>query len=493
MWLDLKSRHKQDKDLPQRSFDNQCYNAILDGTLYDVLEHSFHTERTDANEYIKLRDRRPSVRYALCRAVVDDSVGLLFSEEHFPTPKCEANPEVAQQLATIIKETRLNQIMIDAATQGSVGSVAILMRVLKGRIFFDVLRTTYLTPEWKPDEPDTLARVVEQYKTKGSALKALGYQISDDDLLSDFWFRRDWDTLAENWYLPWPVQGSDPDFVPKQDTQRTVTHSLGFVPMVWIKNLPGGNGIDGECTFKLAIDTNIEIDYILSQGGRALKYASDPTLLIKEPASGGGDTMVKGGGNAIVVDKDGDAKLLEMSGDSTNAIIEYVRLARQVALESIHGNKSDADKIAAAQSGRAMELMNQALIWLADKLRISYGECGLLEILNMIVRVSNTHPLKTKKGKPIGKIPADAEIALKWPPWYAPTWADKTNEANTLTALTGGGILSKATATESIADEYDIEDTAAETKKIEAEAKAAQDAQITLAKATKPVPDNTGD
>ncbi|WP_175994543.1 phage portal protein [Burkholderia vietnamiensis] len=493
MWLDLKSQHKQDKDLPQRSFDNQCYYAVLDGTQYDVLQYSFHTEHNEANEYIKLRDRRPSVRYALCRAVVDDSVGLLFSEEHFPTPKCEANPDVAQQLGAIIKETRLNQIMIDAATQGSVGSVAILMRVLKGRIFFDVMRTTYLTPEWKADEPDTLARVVEQYKTKGSALKALGYPINDDELAADFWFRRDWDLGAENWYMPWPVQGADPDATPTLDEGRTVKHGLGFVPMVWIKNLPGGNGIDGECTFKLAIDTSIEIDYILSQGGRGLKYASDPTLLIKEPASGGGSSMVKGGGKAIVVDKDGDAKLLEMSGDSTTAILEYVRLARQIALESIHGNKSDADKIAAAQSGRAMELMNQALIWLADKLRISYGECGLLEILNMIVRVSNKHALKTKKGKPIGKIPVDPEITLKWPPWYAPTWADKTNESNTLTALTSAGILSKETATESIADEYDIEDTKAESGKIQAEAKAAQDAQISLAKATKPVPDNTGD
>ena len=37
--------------------------------------------------------------------------------------------------------------------------------------------------------------------------------------------------------------------VPQIDTTKTVSHKLGFVPIVWLKNLPGGNGIDGEPTF----------------------------------------------------------------------------------------------------------------------------------------------------------------------------------------------------------------------------------------------------
>ena len=31
-------------------------------------------------------------------------------------------------------------------------------------VFFDVLDTTYLKPEWDPQEPDTLIRVTEKYK-----------------------------------------------------------------------------------------------------------------------------------------------------------------------------------------------------------------------------------------------------------------------------------------------------------------------------------------
>ena len=56
-------------------------------------------------------------------------------------------------LADIAKETRLNLTMTEAAIRGAIGSVAIVMRVLRGRVFFNVLDTTYLTPEWDPRSP----------------------------------------------------------------------------------------------------------------------------------------------------------------------------------------------------------------------------------------------------------------------------------------------------------------------------------------------------
>jgi hypothetical protein len=491
MWQTLREQHPKDKDLPDRAHTVGCLTAVLDGTQYDVLPYSFHTEKSEADEYIPLRQRRPSVRFALCSEVVDDSVGLLFSEEHFPTVTSE-NADAAETLEAIAKDCYLNEVMIDAATRGSVGSAAVQLRVLKNRLFFSVMNTQFLTPVWQDDAPDTLAKVVELYKTKGRALKALGYPIPDDMLAQDHWFRREWNSGVEAWFNPMPVtKDNDPEAM-TPDASRSVSHKLGFVPIVWMKNLPGGDEIDGKCTFAKAIDTNIEIDYLLSQGGRALKYQSDPTLLIKEPATGQGGTLTKGAGNAITVGADGDAKLLEMSGDGTNALLEYVRLARQVALESIHGNKADADKIAAAQSGRAMELMNQALIWLADKLRISYGEKGLLQLYRMIAKASQKAQLVDSEGQKIPPIATDKPLALKWPAWYSPTWADKTNEASTLSTLTSGGLLSKETATASIAEQYDVEDVPAELARIKTESAEADAAEIAKATAIKPIPDNTG-
>ena len=226
-------------------------------------------------------------------------------------------------LADIVKEAHLNLVMTEAAIRGAVGSVALLLRVLKGRIFVQVLGTTYLTPTWDPEQPDTLLCVTERYKVSGAQLAANGYGIPDPGGI--YWFQRQWDAYSETWYIPQPIgTPGRPDI----DPERTVRHGLGFVPLVWIRNLPGisstGDPAEGACTFRPAIETQIEIEYQLSQAGRGLKYSSDPTLLIKEPATGDGE-IVKGAGNALVVSEKGDARLLEIGGTASAAVMEYVR------------------------------------------------------------------------------------------------------------------------------------------------------------------------
>ena len=464
-----------DPDYPPRARALDILRRVLDGTLYEVLPYEFHEERTSAGEYIPLRNRRPSVRYAMPRIVVEDSVALLFSEGHFPAI-VSADPAVRDALADIIKETRLNEVMVQAAISGSVGSVAVLMRVLRGRLFFDVMQTTYLTPAWHPEAPDELERVTEKYKVPGTVLAAQGYELDEPTL--DYWFMRVWDAESETWYLPWPVGTQSPPVV---DANRTVRHGLGFVPLVWVRNLPGlsasGDAAEGACTFRAAIETAIEIDYQLSQAGRGLKYSSDPTLLIKEPAGLDGD-MVRGAGNALVVSEKGDAKLLEIGGTAAAAVIEYVRALREFALESVHGNRADASRLSAAASGRALELMNQGLLWLADNLRVSYGEGALLALARMVLRARQRYAIRVM-GATLPELDANARLSLAWPDWYPETADDRMRDAQTLTTLMNAGQISRETAVRTLAPTYDIEDVAAELARIaqdRAEAAAAGDA-----------------
>ena len=206
---------------------------VLDGTLYDALPYQFHEERSAGGEYIPLRSRRPSVRYALCRIVVEDSVALLFSEGHFPTIDC-ADRSTRATLADIVKETRLNQVMTEAAMRGAIGSVAILMRVLRGRVFFSVLDTTYLTPVWDAEAPDTLVSVTEKYKVAGGAARRqrLRARRSPGNTGSC--------AAGIRRTRPGSCPGRRlPTMLPEIDEARTVHHGLGFVPLVWVRNLPG--------------------------------------------------------------------------------------------------------------------------------------------------------------------------------------------------------------------------------------------------------------
>jgi hypothetical protein len=441
-----------DRDYPDRTRRLDLLQRVLDGSLYDALPYEFHEERSAGGEYIPLRHRKPSVRYALCRVVVEDSVALLFSEGHFPSIDA-ADPAVASALAEIVAEAKLNAVMIEAALRGAVGSVAILLRVLRGRIFCTALETLYLTPTWDNSEPDTLHSVTERYKVRGAMLAAQGYTI--DEPAADYWFMRRWNREREIWFLPIRVGSM---MTPEIDEARSIRHGLGFVPMVWIRNLPGpsatGSTIDGACTFRAAIETAIEIDYQLSQAGRGLKYSSDPTLLIREPAGVDGE-IIKGGGNALVVSEKGDAKLLEIGGTASAAVIEYVRTLRELALESVHGNRVDASRLSAAHSGRALELMNQGLIWLADNLRIAYGEGGLLPLARMILRAGRVYRLRAG-GAALPLLDAETPLSLRWPRWYPPSSTDRLAEAQAFTTLSASGILAPEAARHLVAASYDI-------------------------------------
>ncbi|MDE2006411.1 MAG: phage portal protein, partial [Rhodospirillales bacterium] len=438
----------RDPDYPPRARMLDILGRVLDGSLYDVLPHQFHEERGAGGEYVPLRDRKPSVRYGLARLVVEDSVALLFSEGHFPAIGCD-DVTVRAVLADVLKEGRLNQVMMEAAIRGAVGSVAILMRVLRGRLFFSVLGTAFLTPSWDPEAPDTLLAVAERYKVSGAELAASGYAIEDPS--QEYWFARRWDRESETWYLPIPVGAPRPAEI---DTARSVAHRLGFVPIVWVRNLPGpsatGDPNDGACTFRAAIDTQIEIDYQLSQAGRGLKYSSDPTLLIKEPAGSLDGDVVKGAGNALVVSDKGDAKLLEIGGTASAAVLDYVRALREMAIESIHGNRASADRLTAAQSGRALELMNQGLIWLADMLRVSYGEGALLSLAHMILLAAQRYRL-TVLGAAVPRLDPTARLSLLWPRWVPASADDRMKDAQTLSTLAAAGQISRETALRTIA------------------------------------------
>ena len=458
-WLSLQARMPRDAEMPERSFRLGALEAVLDGRQYDVLPHSFSCERSESGDYVSLDERRPSVRTGLCRVVVEDSVSLLFSEGHWPTLRAN-DPRTVAALADLVRETHLNDTMLEAATRGSVGSVAVLLRAVERRPYFEVLSTRFLTPQWSRKRPGALLSVTERYKVAASELRLLGYEV--DATETQMWFQRRWDSQAETWFLPTPVGSTAPARV---DAERTVVHGLGFVPLVWMRNISGGraldpDGCDGACTFSAGIDTVIEADYLLSQAGRGLKYGSDPTLVLKDsnaalgPAAG----PVRSGGaaNALTIPPEGDAKLLEINGNAAAAVLAHVQELRAIALEAMHGNRAHGDRLTSGQSGRAIELMFQGLIWLADRLRISYGECGLLSLMRMVCTASS----RVRGGLQIGgqDYPEldPAGLSLVWPSWFPASFADRQAQAATVTTLVGSGIIDHSTAFNIVAPLFDL-------------------------------------
>ena len=458
-WLALQSRMPRDNTMSQRSFRLGALEAVLEGRQYDVLHHAFSKERSEAGEYIPLDERRPSVRTGLCRVVVEDSVSLLFSEGHWPSLRA-SDPHTASVLSDLVRECRLNETMLEAATRGSVGSVAIQLRIVQRRAYFEVLPTKFLYPVWRRDNPRELLMVTECYKVSDQDLAAQGYSVEAGS--GPYWFKRIWDDQAERWFQPVSILIDPAKMV--LDTERTVVHKLGFVPIVWIRNISGSgghdpDGPDGTCTFAAGIDTVIEADYLLSQAGRGLKYGSDPTLILKDPSAGlGGGSGVRTGGaaTALTLPPEGDAKLLEINGNAAAAVLAHVQELRAIALEAMHGNRAHGDRLGSAQSGRAIELMCQGLIWLADRLRISYGDGGLLGLLKMLCRAS----ARLERGLLVaGELHADLDpvgLSLVWPSWFPASFADRQAQATSIATLLQAGVIDQQAAFDIVAPLYGL-------------------------------------
>ncbi|WP_083747401.1 phage portal protein [Teichococcus deserti] len=431
---------------------------MLNNQHYEHLTYSF-SEEYAGNEYIPLSMRRPSTPSNLCRVVVDDSVGFLFADNHFPTIQGKDAAATAV-MAAIVRDTNLQERMIDAATRGAVGSVALHLRVIENQLLIDVLPTTHLTPEWDAFRRNP-KKVTEKMKVEPQELIALGYDV--DPKRGRHWFMRVWDANEETWYLPWPV--SDEKAKPVRDDNRSVVHALGFCPIHWIKNLPGGDDFEGPCTFEAMISTVIEYDYLYSQGGRALRYAADPKLILKTDSTT--PAVIGGAANALELSKDSDAKYLELDGSAQSTMLEWLRELRNLALESTHGFRASSDKMTMPQSGKAMELLYKATISLASRMRISYGQCGILSLMQMIARAAE----RTPKGilvdnKYLNKIDVDG-LHLNWPNWFEATAADTAQMAQAIHILTTGRVLSRETAINNLAPIFDIADTSEELKRIE--------------------------
>ena len=492
----ISGKWKKDSRLPDRAHYVSMMGKLLNGTFYDVLERQFDEERVGNDEYVQLKDRQPSVHVGtnLIKTVVEDSVFMLFGERQFPEIDTK-NKAAREFFADLIKETGLVQVMRDAAFRGSVGSIAIRAHLSEnGNFHFSVFETPNLTPVWNADEPGELDAIVEKYVIRGDDLAKQGYVIAKDDLKKEFWFQRIWDLTAEVWFLPWKCEDDTPEkpFTPIRDVARTVVHNLGFVPFVWIKNLHGGDDIDGGCTFRAVVDTCIEMDKQMSQLGRGLKYTQDPLLLIKEPPieqvfSGsngmeevqlpnGQVSYVRSPNSALVINssENGDAKFLEIDGSAATAVISYVDKLRASALETMHGSRLDPEKLGGGPRGsKALEMVNASLVMLADNLRASYGEIGLLRLLKLVQRIIAMRPGRVRlKGE---VVPADVaratDLSLRWKDFYSPTPQDLLTQAQGLAHLIKTGVLSRETAIKVIAADYDIESVDAEKALIEAEQK----------------------
>lgn len=412
-------------------------DRFLDGTFYDHLPYAFYQEEDSMKKYIPLWDRRPSARYPLPSTIAKLCARKLFAGRHAPRI---IHPDKRIQLIfqKLAEECKLEQLMCQAATWGSVGSVAMTFKVIGegnlGKLRAFPWRSKYCEPKF--DKFGNLSRLRIAYIANGYELLARGWTLDVE--------KKEIEGYKAYWRVFDMVPAGEIHYFPIIETKwRTGTESdlpliaeeaikgVGFTQAHWFTNLAGGRVPDGICTFEEILPLAIDIDYTLSQLGRGVRYNASPQVVFigqtlqqeegvipdrnpktilqfREPTKdSSGDAT--GGGNA---------KLLEMTGEGIRVGLEYMERLRKLALESAAAVLKDPDKAGSLITGKAMEALDENLVDLVQELRTSYGTHGELPMLkNMgVAAIRAKHPLM----KGVTEQDCDG-LMLQWPLIHTPT------------------------------------------------------------------------
>lgn len=476
-----------------------AFERLLDGTIYEHLTDSFAKEKGPNGQYVPLLQRRPSIKYGLAKVVVDQHAAMTFGEAHFPHIRCiqpmektqsEAQKTTEAACAALIRVMNLPAIMQAAVRRGSIGSAALVAKILPdGTPHVDVVSGKNAKPRQSSGSYQKLDGLERIWSCDGETLFELGYDIKKEDRASNWWLRISIDKRSWIWYLP--MKDSDYRNIGEQnergqtirwieDPERSGTHGFEgqYAPTVWVRNLlVGDDALDGYCTFSEIADSCIAIDYLLSQGGRGLRYSMDPLLVIKSGELGsaaldlarqqsGSNDIVKTAGVLPLKGDHADAKLLEITGRGFEASREFLKQLREFCLETAGGLKSDNETSNSAQSGRAIEMHYQIVIFFIERLRVCYGDNGLLPLLRILLPALQSGAIDLGDGADWSKIDLKTPLSLVWPNWRKATGIDLFNEVQAMVLAAGGStqapvaLINPDRASRLIAQELDLDDVA---------------------------------
>jgi hypothetical protein len=431
-------------------------DLFLQAKFYQHIPHAFCEETDRYNRYLKVWNRRPSVRLWIPSLGANLVSRKLFAGKHMPRV-VHQNQKVLDALKWLIRTARLDLKMMEGAYRAQAGSVAFTFAVIDDVPVASGWAAQHCWPEF--DDADQLENLMVAYCVTGAKWIELGattdVQHNPINPEGEYWYVRIFDKNAVVTCHPIPYSAWNP-VNGDEDLRRIKTevpHDLGFVPAVWIKNLPGGDGVDGAPLAGKHLDDCIHIDYTCSQVGRGGNYASAPQLMVKgrilnyEKGTGGVHVMGPSQMLQLPADrKDGeqavsgaDAKIIEMNASGLEITMEkFVMHVKQWTQEGIGISRKDPNTITGTMSGKAMELIDEDFIDLVQVCRTALGEYGYLMVLKLLclMCIKAAHA----KFKGINEKMVD-ELELEWPNLFSPSPQEVQYLVTAITSSIDAGLI----------------------------------------------------
>jgi len=441
-----------------RNKELDVYDAYYESTQYGRMPQWDESNRADG-EFIPVRERQPRIIYNFGKVMVDRITSKLVGQAHFPDLKVEEDPDTDKFIDLIIQTSKFKQRAAKAIRLMCLsGSSFMRFNLIEGSLVMETYHSKFCYPTFK-----------ENGKLQAVTIKYVYEDQQDKDESGNYrkkWMRLDLGEETDIYYDNPPFNfEAEPVF--KQVGANT--HTLGFVQGHWFrtdedKHTPDGPSIIGE-----VLDFIDELNYNLSQSSQAISYNQEPQLSIKGLDVDGIENLIRSSSKTWNLGRDGEAKFIETSMEGVKTAGDFRDKCRLGIQDVARVVLLDPDKMtAAAQSGKAMEVLHGPMVELINELRPSVEE-GLIELatrMAIAVLVYRDRGLDTDIQVPDGYVPLSLTLMAAWPQIFPMTMEDLQKKAQVAQTLVSSNVYSREWATGWLAKDVGVENVEEELQKI---------------------------
>jgi hypothetical protein len=301
-----------------------------------------------------------------------------------------------------------------------------LLGISNGKLTITSLLAKWCKPVFDMEDPTVVKSIEIRYPYLEDYTDPASRKKSKRCML----FRREINDTADTKYEPVEAP-KDANEEPKWTVATTVTHDLGFCPIVWypfLKQETGVQDIDGRAVHEHLLDEINGLNVCLSQKHRAVLYNGDPVIVeigvehgfnptetvefpaMMKPAEGhpndpetnkdwrvpnpGGRKLGRKRGPGTVWqypahDGKTDVKYLALPPGAMEALEKHIADLELKIAEALHWMPIDPKAMAsgATLSGRALEWLHKKQVNFCDDVRPDFANNCALPVVNMLLRI----------------------------------------------------------------------------------------------------------
>lgn len=398
------------------------------GEQYEGLPDFFNPKQD-----VPLMERAPNIVHSIVEAAIRQHCDFALGEGRFPGISAAADDderllgegmpdEMAHLyeawLRLLMRHSCFPEASADAlANAEACGTAVSVIALVNGCPAIHTLRAKWCQPE---------------FDASGSTIKALevqypffAYEKSDQGqwMVHAKLYRRRIDETRDVVYQPIDMMQMGLGQIDwQEDPAKSVTHDLGFCPVVWYKlrsSYEHASDLDGYPIHGTQLDELDALNYSLSQRGRAAIYSGDPqayetgvdpqappaggmgraAIVPAKDGSGyvfgsttGGRPARKKGAGTVWSYENPEAKvgLLSLPGDALNSISDHVADICDKIGEVLGYTKASPETVKGAISGKALAFLYHRTTSFVDGLRQDFWHGWMCPTINMLNRVVYT-------------------------------------------------------------------------------------------------------